>query len=765
MNKPPGIRPYNRPAGGWGALKATMDVLLEQGVAIKGSKTLLEMNQPKGFDCPGCAWPDPSGSFPVKFCENGAKAMAWEATSRRVTPDFFAEHTVSWLAEQSDYWLEEQGRLTHPMVYDEASDKYLPIDWDEAFALIGRELRALADPNEAEFYTSGRASNEAAFLFQLFGREFGTNNFPDCSNMCHEATSVGLPPALGVAKGTVLLEDFAKADAIFIFGQNPGTNSPRMMDELHAAARRGAPIVTFNPLRERALECFADPKSVIEMGTLGATPISSNYYQVKIGGDAAALKGIMKALIEADDAAVGSGTPRVIDADFIAEHTHGFAALVADLRATAWEAIEQRSGIARADLAAAATIYANAKAVIGVWGMGITQHRRGTETVQQIVNLLLLCGNIGRPGAGACPVRGHSNVQGNRTVGITEKPTAEFLDRLKATFGFEPPRAHGHDVVTAISAMIRGDAKVFIALGGNFVAATPDTAITQDAMRRLNLTVGINTKLNRGHVVHGRRALILPCLGRTETDIQATGPQSITVEDSMSMVHASAGTNAPASPHLRSEPAIIAGIAQATLPRSRVAWTYLIANYDRIRDAIEAVFPIFDNFNPRIRVPGGFHLTSWARQRVWMTPTRKANFLVVAGIAEDSGVDDPDALWLTSIRSHDQYNTTIYSLNDRYRGVFGQRRVVFVSARDMVKRGLKASEWVDLQTISDDGVERIARGFKVVPYRLPQGSCAAYYPETNGLVPLNSHDAHSHTPTYKAIPIRIMRAASAPSAR
>jgi formate dehydrogenase major subunit len=756
VNKPD-IHPYNKPAGGWGALKATIDVLLQQGIAVKGGQTLFKMNQPAGFDCPGCAWPDPSGSFPLKFCENGAKAMAWEATSNRVTSDFFAQHTVSWLAEQSDYWLEEQGRLTHPMVYDEASDKYVPIEWGDAFALIGQELRSLDDPNQAEFYTSGRASNEAAFLFQLFGREYGTNNFPDCSNMCHEATSVGLPPAIGVAKGTVLLEDFAHTDAIFILGQNPGTSSPRMMDELHAAARRGVPIVTFNPLRERALERFADPKNVVEMATLGATPISSNYYQVRIGGDAVALKGIMKALIESDDAASAASAPRTIDVEFIETHTHGFEALADDLRVTSWDIVEQQSGLKREDLVRAAAIYANAKAVIGVWGMGITQHRHGTETVQQIINLLLLRGNIGRPGAGACPVRGHSNVQGNRTVGITEKPSAEFLDQLRDTFGFEPPRAHGHDVVTSIDAMVHGRSKVFIALGGNFVAATPDAKITQDAMRRLNLTVGINTKLNRGHVVHGRKALILPCLGRTEIDIQADGPQSITVEDSMSMVHASAGSNEPASPHLRSEAAIVAGIAQAALPHSRVAWAQMIENYDRIRDGIEAVFPIFEHFNARIRVPGGFHLTSSARERLWETPTGRANFMIFKGVVEDPCVDDPDAVWLTSIRSHDQYNTTIYSLNDRYRGVFGQRRVIFLSARDMRKRGLKAGEWVDLRTISDDGVDRVACGFKIVPYRLPEGSCAAYYPETNGLVPLHSHDPKSRTPAYKAIPIKITR--------
>ncbi len=583
--------------------------------------------------------------------------------------------------------------------------------------------------------------------------------------MCHEATSVGLPPALGVAKATVVLDDFDHADAIFVFGQNPGTNSPRMLDELHAAARRGVRIVTFNPLRERALERFADPKNPLEMATLSSTTISSNYFQVRVGGDLAALKGIMKALIEADDQASASGKPRVLDVDFINTHTHGFEALAADLRATGWAAIERQSGLTRADLATAANIYAEAKAVIVAWGMGITQHRHGTENVQQIVNLLLLRGNIGRPGAGALPVRGHSNVQGDRTVGITEKPAPEFLDRLKAVFGFEPPRDQGHAVVRTVEAMVQGDAKVFVGLGGNFVAAIPDTEIATRAMRRLNLTVGINTKLNRGHLVHGRKALILPCLARSEIDMQAEGPQMVTIEDSTCVVQSSAGRNRPATPHLLSEPAIIAGMARATLPNSRVDWEAMVANYDRIRDAIEAVFPIFKDFNARVRKRGGFHLTSTARNRIWETPTGKANFLVFPGIEEDPHRDDPDVLWLTTIRSHDQFNTTVYTLNDRYRGVYGQRRVLFLGREEMNKRKLAPYDLVDLKTASSDDTERAARGFKVVPYNIPSGACAAYYPETNGLVPLYSRDGQSGTPTSKSIPIRIFRSETAEAPR
>lgn len=752
------IRPYHHPAGGWGALKSLSEHLIEQRILIKGANTLRSMNQPEGFDCPGCAWPDPKHTSSFEFCENGAKAVAWEATAKRCAPEFFAEHSVAELATWSDYDLEMAGRLTHPMAYDGATDRYLPVSWSKAFSIIGRHLKALPDPNMAEFYTSGRTSNEAAFLYQLFVREYGTNNFPDCSNMCHEATSVGLPHSIGVGKGTVLLEDFDKADCIFIFGQNPGTNSPRMMTNLRDAARRGASIISFNPFRERALVRFQAPQSPIEMATLSSTQISSRLYQVRVGGDVAVIKGLMKALVDEDAVARERGEPAVVDWDFIHGHTLGLDDLVRDLRATQWTDIERYSGLSREDIEYAAQAYMKAERAIIVYGMGITQHRRGAQNVQQLANLALLRGHIGREGAGICPVRGHSNVQGDRTVGITEAPSGEFLDRLESCFGFKAPRAHGHNVVTALEAMIRGDAKVFIAMGGNFAAAIPDWQLTQDALRRLDLTVHISTKLNRSHLVHGRDALILPCLGRTEIDIQASGPQSITVEDSMSMVHASAGRNQPASEHLLSEPAIVAGMARATLGQSSVIdWGGFVADYDRIREAIEAVLPIFEAYNARVRMPGGFHLVSTARERVWATSSGKANFLVFDGLGEDPNDDHPETLWLSTIRSHDQYNTTLYSLSDRYRGVYGQRDIVFLNHFEMEKRGLADGDRIDLVTASTDGLERRVRNFRVVRYSFPNGCCAAYYPETNPLVPIYAHDPLSFTPSSKGIPVRIER--------
>ncbi len=760
------IRPYHAAAGGWGALFATGKALAEQSVVVNGAETLLRMNQPEGFDCPGCAWPDPKHTSAFEFCENGAKAMAWEATKLRCTPEFFAAHTVSELAGWGDYELEMQGRLTHPMAYDAASDRYLPVSWDEAFARIAGHLTALPNPNMADFYTSGRTSNEAAFLYQLFVREFGTNNFPDCSNMCHEATSVGLPMSIGVGKGTCLLEDFDLTDAIFIFGQNPGTNSPRMMTSLRDASRRGAAIVSFNPFRERALERFQAPQSPVEMATMTSTPISSALYQVRVGGDAALIKGMMKVLVEADDKAAAEETQRVLDWDFINGHTAGIEPLLADLRATPWADLVRKSGLSEAEIRAAAQVYMQAGRAVLVYGMGITQHRRGAETVQQIANLALLRGNLGRPGAGICPVRGHSNVQGDRTVGITEVPGADLLARLEQRFGFKPPQAPGHNVVQALEAMLRGEVKVFFAMGGNFAAAIPDWQQTQAAMRRLDLTVHVSTKLNRSHLVHGRAALILPCLSRTEVDVQAGGPQSITVEDSMSMVHASAGRNAPASEHLLSEPAIVARLARATLgAASIVPWEDLVADYDQIREAIEAVFPIFQAYNARIRQPGGFHLTSPARERIWATPSGRANFLVMRGFDEDPTDKDPQVLWLTTMRSHDQYNTTLYSRSDRYRGVFGQRDVVFLNAREVASRGLAAGERVDLVTDSTDGVERVVRGLKLVEYNLPDGCCGAYYPETNPLVPLYAHDPLSFTPSSKSVPVRLMKSQGAAAAQ
>ena len=755
------IHAYHHPAGGWGALKAVSEHLIEQHIAIKGAATLSCMNQPAGFDCPGCAWPDPKHTSSFEFCENGAKAVAWEATSKRCTPEFFAAHTVTELAGWSDYQLEMVGRLTHPMAYDAASDHYVPVSWDDAFATIGARLNALPDPDMAEFYTSGRTSNEAAFLYQLFVREYGTNNFPDCSNMCHEATSVGLPQSIGVGKGTVLLEDFDKADCIFIFGQNPGTNSPRMMTNLRDASRRGAAIISFNPFRERALERFQHPQSPVEMATLTSTQISSRLYQVRVGGDAAAIKGIMKVLVEADETARTDGQPEILDWAFIREHTLGIEALANDLKATRWDDIERYSGLSRQEIEHAAHVYMKAERAIIVYGMGITQHRRGAQNVQQLANLAMLRGHIGREGAGICPVRGHSNVQGDRTVGITETPGNDFLDRLEQRFGFKPPRKHGHNVVKALEAMIRGEVKIFVAMGGNFAAAIPDLPRTREALGNLDLTVQVSTKLNRSHLIHGRDALILPCLGRTEVDIQARGPQSITVEDSMSMVHASAGRNRPASEHLLSEPALVAGMARATLgDRSVVDWERFISNYDHVRDAIEDVLPIFQSYNERIRLPGGFHLVSTARERIWATPSGKAHFLLYDGLGEDAREDDLEVLWLSTIRSHDQYNTTIYSNSDRYRGVYGQRDVVFINQSELDKRGLMDGDRVDLVTLSSDGIERRVRNFRAVGYSFPDGCCAAYYPEANPLVPLYAYDPVSFTPSSKGIPIRIERSSA-----
>jgi molybdopterin-dependent oxidoreductase alpha subunit len=582
--------------------------------------------------------------------------------------------------------------------------------------------------------------------------------------MCHEATSVGLPHSIGVGKGTVLLEDFDKADCILIFGQNPGTNSPRMMTNLRDASRRGAAIISFNPFRERALERFQHPQSPLEMATLTSTQISSKLYQVRVGGDAAAIKGIMKVLVEADETARANRLPEILDWEFIRGQTLGLEALVEDLKATRWDDIERYSGLARQEIEYAAHVYMKAERAIIVYGMGITQHKRGAQNVQQLANLAMLRGHIGREGAGICPVRGHSNVQGDRTVGITEVPSAEFLERMERRFGFKPPNKHGHNVVTALEAMIRGEVKVFVAMGGNFAAAIPDLQRTQEALRNLDLTVQISTKLNRSHLIHGRDALILPCLGRTEVDIQASGPQSITVEDSMSMVHASAGRNKPASEHLLSEPAIVARMARATLgQRSVVDWTGFVSNYDRVRDAIEDVFPIFQNYNDRIRVPGGFHLVSSARERIWATPSGKAHFLIFEGLGEDSRQDDLEALWLSTIRSHDQYNTTVYSMSDRYRGVYGQRDVVFINESELEKRNLQDGDRVDLVTQSTDGIERRVRNFRVVGYSFPDGCCAAYYPETNPLVPLYAHDPMSFTPSSKAIPIRLERSGAKPA--
>ncbi|CAG9231413.1 FdhF/YdeP family oxidoreductase [Paraburkholderia caribensis] len=748
----PGIRPYDGPAGGWGALRATAQAVRQQMESISAPITLMRTNQPDGFDCPGCAWPDKEHRSTFQFCENGAKAVTWEATTKRVPPEFFASNTVTSLLKKSDYELEDMGRLTHPLVYDRATDTYRAVEWEDAFARIGEILRTLS-PDQVEFYTSGRASNEAAYLYQLFAREYGTNNFPDCSNMCHEPTSVGLPRSIGIGKGTVSLEDFDSAELIISIGHNPGTNHPRMMGTLHEASRRNVPIIVFNPLRERALERFADPQNFLEMATYASTRIASTYFQVDAGGDAAALKGVMKALLQME-----AEQGNVLDREFIAAHTEGFDAFAADLEATSWDDIEKASGLTRPDLEEVALAYAKSNATIVTYGMGITQHNKGTANVRLIADLLLLRGNFGKPGAGICPLRGHSNVQGNRTVGITEKPSGEFLKLIEQTCGFTPPSEHGHDAVQAMQAMIEGKSKALICLGGNFAVALPDPEASFPAMAGLDLAVHIGTKLNRTHLLVSKETYLFPCLGRTELDMQAGGQQSVTVEDSMSMVHASAGKLTPASEHLRSEPAIVAGMARATLPNSKVAWMELIGDYDKIRDLIEQTVPGFEAFNERIRHPGGFRLPLPPTERQWPTPSGKAIFSVYDGVKEDADVlGAENVLRLITIRSHDQYNTTIYAMDDRYRGVFGRRDVLFMNESDLEEHGLEHGDLVDIETIVS-GRQLRMKNITAIVYAIAKGSVAAYYPEANVLVPLDYIDKECGTPSYKSVPVKVTRA-------
>jgi molybdopterin-dependent oxidoreductase alpha subunit len=767
MKKPePRIEPYTHPAAGWGALKYVALNLLKEKVSGGNYRTLFGQNQPDGFDCPGCAWPDREHASTFEFCENGVKAVAAESTSKRVTPAFFAQHTVAELMAQSDFELEQHGRLTDPLVYDAASDHYLPISWDDAFALIATHLNGLDDPDRAAFYTSGRASNEAAFLYQLFVRMYGTNNFPDCSNMCHEATSRGLPVTVGAGKGTVTLEDFEHADTLLLFGQNPATNHPRMLGELRECAKRGATIVSINPLRERGLERFASPQHPVEMLTGGSTRISSVFIRPKVGGDFALIKGVAKRVLELDDAAVRQGLPAVLDVEFIARHTVGFDAFAQDLRGESWEAIVAESGVPKEEVLQLADIYVRGRAVISTWGMGLTQHKNSVPTVQLLSNLMMMRGNIGRLGAGLCPVRGHSNVQGDRTVGIEERPTQQFLDRLGAAYDFEPPREHGYDVVRSIEAMLEGKLKVFIGLGGNFSIATPDTPRVWQAMRSCDLTVHITTKLNRSHLIHGRDALILPTIGRTEIDMQNGVAQGVSVEDSMSMVHISYGMNKPASPNLLSEIAIVARMAEATLGSAKVDWRAHTNDYALIRDGIEKVIDGFENFNERLEHPGGFHLGVASRERIWNTPSGKAQFLVNP-IEFDTPIHRARALHgerlmtLMTTRSHDQYNTTIYGLDDRYRGVYGQRRVLFVNPLDIEMLGFEAGQRVDITSVWDDGIERHAASFLLVAYDIPRGCLGAYYPETNPLVPLSSVADGAGTPTSKSIPVLLTAAAQA----
>lgn len=688
----------------------------------------------------------------LEFCENGAKALAFEATKRRVTRDFFEKYTVSELMEKSDYWLEMQGRLTEPMRYDAASDRYVPCDWDAAFAMIGSHLRALESPHHAEFYTSGRTPNEAAFLYAIFVRQFGTNNFPDCSNMCHEPTSRGLPPSIGVGKGTVVMEDFEHTEAIFVIGQNTGTNSPRMMTNLVEARKRGVPIVAVNPMPERALIRFAEPQDVLQMATFGSSPIASEFVHIRIGGDLALIKGMMRVMFERE--AKGE---KVIDHDFISAHTVGLEVIREDVLAQDWKDIVEVSGVDEQQIRRVADIYIRSRATMICYGMGLTQHQDGSRLLQQVVNLLLLRGNFGKPGGGISPIRGHSNVQGDRTVGIDERPSEEYLDRVRDVFGFEPPRGYGHHTIETIEAMHDGVAKVFIGMGGNFVRAVPDTDRSYAAMRKLALTVGIAIKLNRGHLVHGRDALILPVISRSEEIHTSAGEQFVTIEDSMSNVTASRGVLKPASPDLLPEVEIVCRMARAALPDSKIPWESYIHDYDLIRDKIAEVYPEFyGDFSEKIKDPKGFHLDVPPRRLVWPTPNGKANFLLLPGLEVNVPVSDPTMLRLATVRSHDQFNTTIYSYNDRYRGVYNDRMVLFMNAEDRSARGLESGSRVTLETICDDGVQRRVDGLTVLDYPMPRGAVAGYYPELNPLLPLGYYDKISGTPAAKSIPVRVV---------
>lgn len=759
------IEPYKGAAGGWGSAQSLFRSMKRDGAVLDDLRLLPQQNKKDGFACVSCAWAKPAEPNVFEFCENGAKATTWELTSRRATPRFFGRHTLAELRNWSDHDLEYSGRITEPMRYDRASDRYVPLRWEEAFRAIGTALKGY-DPRAVIFYASGRASLETSYMYQLFARLFGSNNLPDSSNMCHETTSVALPQSIGVPVGTVLLEDFRHTDCILSFGQNTGSNSPRMLHPLQEAAKRGVPLIVFNPLRERGLERFVNPQSPAEMAgnaLSGAnTRLDSQYHQLKAGGDGAAIMGLCKAVIAMDDAARAEGRPPVIDHAFLAEHTTGFEDFARSARAIGWPLLEERSGLSRAAIESAARIYSQAKAVIAKYGMGLTQHRDGVETVRLLVNLLLLRGNIGRPGAGILPVRGHSNVQGQRTVGITEKPSLAPLDRLAEQYGFEPPRWEGLTTVDACQAVLDGKARAFIGLGGNFVRAVPETAAMEKAWTGLGLTVHVATKLNRTHLLPGETCYLLPCLGRLEIDKQAGGAQAVSIEDSTACIHGSRGKRAPASQWLLSEPRIVAELAKATLPPNpRVPWDDWVADYGRIRDAIEATYPEdFRDFNKRMFQPGGFPRPLGARERVWNTGSGKASFVLPQAVSRAAERDREGVLRLMTLRSNDQFNTTVYGYRDRFRGIQGTRMVVMMNRADMRRRDLREGEIVTLSTVADDGVTRRLGGFRVTPYGVPEGCCAAYYPECNPLIPLWHHAEGSKVPAAKSVPIRIEREAA-----
>lgn len=756
----PKVETFSGPVGGWGSAKSLTEILLREHIPLKGAAVLLHQNKPGGFACVSCSYAKPRHPKTFEFCENGAKATAWEITDRRCTAEFFASHTVAELESWSDYALEEEGRLTEPLRWDEASDRYMPVTWENAFADIGRRLKAF-DPKSVVFYASGRASLEASYMYQLLARLYGNNNLPDSSNMCHESTSVALPETIGVPVGTVKLEDFESTDCIMFLGQNVGVNSPRMLHQLQEVRRRGVPVITFNPLRERGLERFTNPQSPLEMASLAETEISTQYHQLNPGGDLAALAGMAKILLERDRSYKGNGRGFVLDRDFISEHCAGFEDFAQAMHAFEWSRIEACSGLSRADIEAAADVYANAKAVIACYGMGLTQHRSGVLAIQMLSNLLLMRGNIGKPGAGIFPVRGHSNVQGQRTVGITEKPELAPLDRMAEQFGFSPPRDRGLNTVEVCESVLAGQIGAFIALGGNFIRAIPETSAMEAAWRALPLTVQIATKLNRAALVHGKSAYLLPCLGRIELDEQATGVQFVTVEDTTARFHSSHGQVKPASEMLLSEPKIIAEMAKSTLhPNPNIDWDAWSGDYALVRDAIAESYPdIFADFNARIESGEDFDRPLPARERKWATKTGKANFVSPKSLSEDPDIPccRDGILTLITVRSNDQFNTTVYGYEDRLRGIHGTRMVMMMNSGDMHDRGLDDGDTVDVVGEAGDGVERVVRGMRATVYDVPKGTCAGYFPECNPLLPLWHYAEGSKVPAAKSIPVKIVR--------
>lgn len=750
---------YDGPAGGWGSLKGIGSVFKRELSTPAVAETLMRQNKADGYMCSSCAWGKPAHPHKFEFCENGAKSTLWDLTSERCTPAFFQQHTVTELLQWPDYDLEMEGRLTEPMRYDADTDHYVACSWEEAFNGIAAELKAL-DPKSVIFYASGKAGLETSYLYALFARFYGHNNLPDSSNMCHETTSVGLSKVIGSPVGTCVMEDFEHCDAIFYFGQNPGTNSPRFLHPLQEAVKRGCKIIVFNPVREKGLVRFVNPQDPVEMLTGKGTDLAHMYLQVKPGGDIAALMGLCKHVLAADDAARAAGKKQVLDRDFIEQHTHAFEAFEATVRATDWDQIEEVSGLERADLEAAADVYVAAENVIGVYGMGLTQHVHGSQSIGMLVNLMLMRGNIGRQGAGMSPVRGHSNVQGQRTVGISEKPELVPLDKLAQMFDFEPPRDTGLTTVDACEGIRDGSVKGFFSLGGNFVRAIPDREVMEPAWREQALTVYIATKLNRSHLVHGRSSWLLPCIARSEEDMQASGPQAVSIEDSFSHIYGSVGKRKPASEHLLSELAIIAGIAKATLPpHPKWRWDEWTGDYSLVRDLIAQTYPEqFHDFNARMFEPGGFYRGNPAHERIWKTDSGKAEFTDPTVMSALGIGHAPGRFHLITMRSNDQFNTTIYGFSDRLRGLEGSRMIVLINPDEMARLDLKEGDVVSLVGDAGDDVKREVNGLTVTPFNLPDGCLGGYYPEMNPLVPLWYHDKASKTPASKGVPVRIQRA-------